>query len=77
MELAHCRKMLVDHIFAGERLQGFSDAVFAIIATIMVRGDPVVMSELASPATNYVPRICFSNRVANYTYTCIQCSDPR
>ena len=29
--------MLGDHIFAGERLQGFSDAVFAIIATIMVR----------------------------------------
>lgn len=27
--------MLGDHIFAGERLQGFSDAVFAIIATIM------------------------------------------
>ncbi len=28
--------MLVDHVFKGERLQAFSDAVFAIIATIMV-----------------------------------------
>lgn len=28
--------MLVHHIFSGERLQVFSDAVFAIIATIMV-----------------------------------------
>ena len=26
----------LQHVFAGERLQGFSDAVFAIIATFMV-----------------------------------------
>ena len=25
------------HVFAGERLQAFSDAVYAIIATLMVR----------------------------------------
>ena len=28
---------LLQHVFAGERLQAFSDAVFSIIATIMVR----------------------------------------
>ena len=27
----------LQHVFAGERLQAFSDAVFAIIATFMVR----------------------------------------
>lgn len=27
---------LVQHVFGAERLQAFSDAVFAIIATIMV-----------------------------------------
>ena len=30
------------HVFAGERLQAFSDAVFAIIATIMVSVPPLV-----------------------------------
>ena len=32
------RSLSVLHIFSGERLQAFSDAVFAIIATLMVRG---------------------------------------
>ena len=29
-------KMSLHHVFAGERLTAFSDAVFAIVATIMV-----------------------------------------
>ena len=34
--------MLGKQVFGGERLQAFSDAVFAIIATIMVRQNLLV-----------------------------------
>ena len=41
----------VQHVFAGERVQAFSDAVFAIVATIMVNYEVAIRAVTSTIST--------------------------